>query len=108
MTKSQQIDLENALFYRAALLCVSVYSREGRLCSPSQDVLLRSLLLVYNTFFAAENRPEPDADEWQNWWRDFIQNGVLSDGPVYKPDTRMELAWMQFVRFAGPRGAKQK
>ncbi len=55
----QKIELENAIFARAACMGAPVHARSGRLVSPCKEACLQALLHVYNAFFYAEN------------WKDF-------------------------------------
>lgn len=51
-----KIDLENLIYYRAALELATIYNNQGRLLVKQASVLLRALLGIYNRFFAAENK----------------------------------------------------
>lgn len=55
MSCRQKIELENAIFARAACVGASVYARSGRLVSPCKEACLQALLQVYNAFFYEEN-----------------------------------------------------
>ena len=55
MSLSAKIELENKIFARAARLQTEVYSKYGRLSSPSEDLELQTLLYVYNAHFCAKN-----------------------------------------------------
>lgn len=59
MSFRQKIELENSIFARAEQVQAPVYSRLGKLISPSRDQLLQALLRVYNAFFYQTN--------WENF-----------------------------------------
>lgn len=55
MSLSSKIELENAIFARAAFLKTTVHAKYGGLVSPAEDLELQTLLYVYNVHFHAEN-----------------------------------------------------
>lgn len=95
MNYSTKIDLENAIFCRAAQLSSCVYSRMGELFCIAPDVCLQMMISVYNAFFAEENRSllEDEALAWHDWWGTYKRHVVEVAGPIYTPDLLLELAW---------------
>ena len=72
MSLSSKIDLENAIFARAAHLHTSVYSKYGGLVSPAEDLELQTLIYVYNVNFRTENfknfcSPQEGLEPCQNY-----------------------------------------
>ncbi len=55
MSCRQKIELENAIFARAACAGAPVYACGGRLLSACKEACLQALLQVYNAFFCEEN-----------------------------------------------------
>lgn len=99
MNCSAKIDLENGIFARAARLGLCVYSRAGELVCASFDEKLRQMLLVYNRFFAEENRlaegEECPRCIWDSYRREIAELGRLS-AAVYPPDLEAEIRWAMF------------
>lgn len=71
MSCCQKIELENAIFARAARVDASVYARSGRLFSPCKERCLQTLLWVYNAFFYEEN------------WKNFCTQEESLEGLTY-------------------------
>lgn len=109
MNCSAKIDLENAIFARAARLGLCVYSRAGELVCASFDEKLRQMLGVYNRFFAEENRRAAGEEYSQHIWDSYRrETGVLGYLPavVYPPDVEAEIRWLENTvpKGGGPRG----
>ncbi len=72
---SQQIDLENFIFWRAATLGVRVCGANGRLICRRLDPYLQVSIYLYNTCFAEVfSDDNPAEDPWpfggvKNGWR---------------------------------------
>lgn len=108
MNCSAKIDLENAIFSRAARLGLCVYARAGELLCPSSDEKLRQMLGVYNRFFAEENRraagEEYPPHIWGSYRRETAVLGYLH-AVVYPPDLEMEIRWLENM---APKGGGQR
>lgn len=108
MNCSAKIDLENAIFARAARLGLCVYARAGELLCPSSDEKLRQMLRVYNRFFAAENRQAEGEESSPHIWGSYRwETAVLGYLPavVYPPDLEMEIRWLENM---APKGGGQR
>lgn len=77
MSCSQQIDIENLIFARAARLGVRVDGVRGQLRSLACDPFLQYCLWIYNTFFA--QLPEDCGQEaYSAFWHTFdVQSARL-------------------------------
>ena len=109
MNCSAKIDLENGIFARAARLGLCVYARGGELFCTSPDEKLQQMLLVYNRFFAEENRQAAGEEYPPHIWDSYRwETAVLGYLPavVYPPDLEMEIRWLENTvpKGGGPRG----
>lgn len=95
MSDSAKIDLENGIFRLAAYTGVPVRARRGSLFCAAPHARLQAMLAVYNAFFARENSRLflQEDNDWLCWWAALPRGGGLA-GPVYRPDLRIEIAWL--------------
>ena len=102
MNNSAKIDLENGIFFRAALLNARIDAARGGLSCSAPDARLQVMLCVYNAFFSEENRHlyVEDEAEWRHWWSNYKKQaaagGGTLPGAVYRPDLWAELSWICF------------
>ena len=74
----KRINLENAIFARAAQLHEKIWSKNGALLTAAVDAYLLALISVYNQFFQVENQqcfPEATEDVWANFFTSSVRFG---------------------------------
>ncbi len=97
-----KIELENAIFARAAGLGAAVDGVQGTLVAEGNDVCLHLLICVYNAFFETENRAFWE-ESWEGgkcgFWENFCAQQRYPplplkrafDVPFFAIDTEAEL-----------------
>lgn len=87
---SSRLKLENLIFYRAAYLDTLVEANNGFLVTRCPDPLLRAYILLYNQFFALENRRELASEQESVWNLEFRGNGFFAS-PCFSADYPTQL-----------------
>ena len=71
----RKIELENLIFFRAKRLNTPIFAKKGRLLVLTHDACLRTLVDVYNYFFADENcRKYAEIEPWL--WEEFFDEAT--------------------------------
>ena len=92
-----RLKLENLIFFRAALLRTSIWSKQGALVTSCTDDLLIQLIALYNRFFALENACFFEEEKELLWGAYYAKQSPFWGGLIPWQEWEIEKNWSKHL-----------